>query len=152
MVIKNLAATWEHDSNRQGIIKLKDFLECDLIITGWNYGKEGGEFADGIGSYLCESSDGLLKVAVSGMKRNDRGFERVDENDSSRGLKLIDGFNPDQNVGKIMAVKYNELIKSKNSDTYSLFLPSVLEVRESFDKSSADDLAKIKLGKKAGKK
>ena len=152
MVIKNLAATWEHDSNRQGIIKLKDFLECDLIITGWNYGKVGSEFEKGIGSLICESADGLLKVDVSGMKRDKRGFIRVDENDSSKGLQLIDGFDFDQDTGKIIAVKYNELIKSKTSDTYSLFLPSVLEVRESYDKSSADTLDKIKLGKKAGKK
>lgn len=149
MVIKNLNATWEHDTNRQGIIKLKDFNECDLIITGWNYGKTGSEFELGIGSYICESSDGELKVDVSGMSRDQRGFERVDLNDSSKGIKLIDGFDFDQNVGKIITVKYNELIKSKNSDTYSLFLPSVEEIREGYDKSLADDLVKIKANKKS---
>lgn len=142
-VLKNLAATWEHDTNRQGIIKLKDFKECDLRIIGWEYGKVGGEFETGIGSLICESAEGQVKVNVSGMPRHVRGFERVDENDSSKGIKLIDGFDFDQYNGKIATVKYNELIKSKDSDIYSLFLPSIIDIREAFDKDQADDIKKI---------
>ncbi len=144
MVIKNLAATWEHDANRQGIIKLKDFKENDFIITGIKMADIDSDFAGGIGAYIMESSDGEVLVNVSGMKRHERGLERVDQNDSSKGLQLIDGFDFDQHIGKIAAVKYNELIKSKSNDTYSLFLPNVLEVRDRSDKTQADDIKKIK--------
>ncbi len=91
-----------------------------------------------------ESADGLLQVNVSGMKRHERGLERVDLNDSSKGLQVIDGFDFDQFTGKISAVKYNEVIKSKSRDTYSLFLPNVLEIRDKSDKVFPDDFAKIK--------
>jgi len=39
-------------------------------------------------------------------------------------------------AGKIVAVKYNEVIKDKHSGYHSLFLPIFLEVRE--DKEEAD--------------
>jgi len=144
MVIKNLDIPWCHDVNRDGIIKLKDFKESDFIITGIKMADEDSDFAGGIGSYIMESSDGLVQVNVSGMKRHERGLERVDSTDSSKGLQLIEDFDFEQNIGKIAAVKYNELIKSKNSDYYSLFLPNVLEIRESSDKTQADDISKIK--------
>ena len=143
MVAKNLLATWVHDSNRQGIIKLKDFKENDLIIIGYNMADPDSDFAGGIGSLIMESEDGLVKVNVSGMKRDARGLERVDPNDSSKGLQVIDGFDFDQFTGKIAAVKYNELLCG-NSNVYSLFLPNVLEIRERSDKVFPDSLDKIK--------
>lgn len=144
MVIKNMYATWKHDTNREGIIKLKDFKENDLIILGWEPADEDSEFVGGIGSLICESSEGILKVNVSGMKRHQRGLERVDEKDSSKGLKVIDGFDFDQFTGKIAAVKYNEMTKNKDTGVYSLFLPSILEIRDPGDKTQADDFEKIK--------
>lgn len=142
MVIKNLNATWENDVNRQGIIKLKDFKECDLKIVGYELADNDSTFKGGIGSLIMESSDGNVKVNVSGMKRHERGLERIDENDSSKGLRVIDGFNFDKDIGKIAAVKFNELITRKDVEGYSLFLPSILEIRD--DKTVADDLSKIK--------
>ena len=143
MVIKNLAATWEHDTNRQGIIKLKDFKENDFIIVGYEMADEDSTFVGGIGSLIMESSEGTIKVNVSGMKRHERGLERVDENDSSRGLQVIDGFDFDQFTGKVAAVKYNEMSLNKQGG-YSLFLPNVLEIRDASDKSFPDDFEKIK--------
>jgi len=144
MVIKNLYVPWVHDTNRGGIIKLKDFKENDLIILGYNMADSDSTFAGGIGSLIMESSDGLLKVDVSGMKRHERGLERVDENDSSKGLRVIKDFDFDQFTGKIAAVKYNEVIKSKTNTHYSMFLPNVLEIRDRSDKTQADDFTKIK--------
>ena len=142
IVVKNLDAAWEHDENRQGIIKLKDFKENDLRIVGYKEADPDSEFAGGIGAYICESSDGIVKVNVSGMKRHERGLERVSD-DSSEGLKIIDNFDFNQHIGKIAAVKYNELIKN-NQGGYSLFLPAILEIRESNDKTEADSFEKIK--------
>jgi len=143
MVAKNLDAPWMHDVNINGIIKLKDFFECDLLVTGWTYGKPDGEFAEGIGALVCESADGRLIVDVSGMSRDQRGFERVDLEDSSKGIKLIEGFDFEWAVGSIIAVKFNAMIKGADKDTYSLFLPSMLEVRSPDDKSVADSIEKI---------
>ena len=72
------------------------------------------------------------------MSQKQRGFERVDLKDSSKGIKLIEDFDLNWATGKIIAVKFNIVIKSKNNMTWSLFLPSVLEVRESYDKSLAE--------------
>ena len=143
IVAKNFELTWCHDINIDGIIKLKDFKECDLIITGWNYGNPNTQFEKGVGSYTCESSDGLLIVDVSGLTMEQRGFRRVDPNDSSKGIELIPGFNADDNIGKIVAVKFNEVANNKTGKVKSLNLPSIIEIRESFDKSLADTLAQI---------
>ncbi len=140
-VVKNLNSKWMDGTNRTGIIKLKEFDECDLICVGWNYGDEGGEFEKGIGSLICESSDGLIKVDVSGMKRKQRGFERVDPNDSSKGIQLIEGFDLDQHIGKIIATKFSYVIGD------SLYLPSCLEIREPSDKNFPDNNEKIRKGK-----
>lgn len=149
LVVKNPNAKWCHDECRDGIIKLKDFKECDLICVGWEPGKEGSEFEMGIGALICESSCGLLRVNVSGMKREQRGLIPKDPNDSSKGLTIIDGFDFNQHTGKIIATKFNELIANKqNPQLMSLFSPSIEEIREVYDKSSADDLASIKKAKK----
>ncbi len=143
MVIKNLDATWEHDTNRQGIIKLKDFKENDLIIVGVKMADPDSAFAGGIGALIVESSDGIIHTNVSGMKRHERGLERVDPNDSSKGLKIIDGFDFEQFTGKVAAVKYNEMSCNKQG-SYDLFLANVLEIRDASDKSFPDDFEKIK--------
>jgi hypothetical protein len=142
-VIKNLDAPWVNDVNRFGIVKMKEFKEADLLIVGWKSGEEHSEFQDGIGSLICESSCGNLKVEVSGLTHEQRGFRRKDQNDSSQGLELIPDFNLDQYTGKIAAVKFNSVIKSKSQQHYSLFLPSLVEIRDASDKSEADDLQKI---------
>lgn len=140
-VVKNLNIIWKHDVNRDGIIKLKDFNDCDLICVGYNAGD--GIYTGGIGSLICESSDGLVKVDISsGLTFEERGLERVDINDSSKGLKPIENFNFDQYTGKIIAVKYNEKITSKDKDGYSLFIPKIEEIRE--DKKEADHSKDIK--------
>jgi len=148
MVVKNFDAPWMHDVNINGIIKLKDFFECDLMVTGWTYGKPDGEFAEGIGAFICESSDSQLVVDVSGMSREQRGLMRVDPNDSSKGVKLIEGFDFEWAVGSIITVKFNSMIKGADKDTYSLFLPSMIEIRSPDDKSVADSLEKIAVDSK----
>lgn len=142
LVVKNIDLDWCHDVNRKGIIKLKGFKDCDLKIVGFNPGE--GEYTGGIGSLICESSDGLLIVdPSSGLSMEQRGLERVDLNDSSKGWKSIEGFDMNQYTGKIVALKYNELMSANDKGIYSLFLPIIEEIRESFDKQEADSLEKI---------
>jgi DNA ligase-1 len=142
LVVKNTNILWKHGTSRDGMIKLKDFKDCDLIITGYLPGED--MYTGGIGALICESSDGLIKVnPSSGLTMAQRGLERVDLNDSSKGWKPIDGFDLNQYNGKIVATKFNELLPADENGIHSLFLPSVEEIRESFDKQTADDLKTI---------
>lgn len=141
-VLKNLDFYWKsHDSPYQ--IKLKSEKECELIVTGFEFGDRNTKFHDGIGALSAMSSCGMVRVSVgSGFDLQERGYERVDQNDSSAGIRLIPNFDLNQYTGKIITVRYNELIKSEGKDTWSLFLPRFIEVRE--DKTEADSFEKIK--------
>jgi hypothetical protein len=74
-----------------------------------------------MGSVLAETSDGLLEVSIGS------GF-----NDDDRELT------PEDVLGKIVTVKYNEIIRDKNRDKASLFLPIYQEFR--LDKNTADEM------------
>jgi len=140
-VLKNFKMRYKDGTSTEQI-KLKSEKECELIVNGFNYGERNSEFENGIGSLICSSSDGKINVNVgSGLTRSDRGFERVDKYDSSKGIKLIDGFNLNKYSGKIITVRFNELIRDEKGN-YSLFLPRFIEIRE--DKDIADDLNYIK--------
>ncbi len=142
LVIKNLSLTWCHDVNRGGIIKMKDFKDCDLICIGYNEGE--GEYTGGIGSLICQTSDGLVLVdPSSGLSMEQRGLERVDMNDSSKGWQPIQGFDRNQYKDKIIAIKYNSIMQEDENGVRSLFLPKIEEIRESYDKREADSLAKL---------
>ncbi len=106
-------------------IKIKNELECDLKVVQFNYGQPGTKYETMLGALVCESSDGKLRTGVGS------GF--------SDELRKI--LNPKDIVGKIVTVKYNEVIDNKGSDIKSLYLPVFLELRD--DKDVADTLVKI---------
>jgi len=122
IILKDGSGEWE-DKRSKGQIKFKGELECDLKIVGLESGT--GKYQGLLGSLICESSDGLLKVSVgSGLTDTDR-------------LEL----NSTSIIGKVIAVKYNARIKNKQGED-SLFLPIFLELRE--DKDIADSDKDIK--------
>jgi len=98
---------------------MKAELEADLLVEAVNDGT--GKYKGLVGSLSCTSKDGTLKVNVgSGLTDEDRKKD------------------PDEFIGKIVSVKYNEKIIDKNSENWSLFLPIFQELR--LDKSEADNL------------
>lgn len=114
------------DSTSKFKIKFKLTATCELIITGWRPGKNKNK--DLFGSLICESSDGLLEVAVSGFTDSHRKeiFESIDSY-----------------IGTIMSVDSNMIMApSREGKKWSLFLPRFAEFRK--DKSEADSLAKIR--------
>jgi ATP-dependent DNA ligase len=118
IILKNGDSIWE-DKRSKNQVKFKAELDIDLIITEW---KEGSGRLEGkMGSVLAETSDGLLEVSIGS------GF-----NDEDRELL------PEDVVGKIIAVKYNEVIRDKNKGKASLFLPIYQELRQ--DKTTADKI------------
>lgn len=116
-ILKNKNVLWENKTSKY-MLKIKQILDIDLLCvdveegTGKNIGK--------VGALVLESKCKKLKVKVgTGLSDNDRE-------------KPFDYYK-----GKVIEVQYNEVIKAKNKDTYSLFLPVFIEVRE---KSEYDEL------------
>jgi DNA ligase-1 len=122
-VIKNPNGIWE-DKTSKDQIKLKIEAEVDLIVRGFNPGN--GKNAHLFGSIAAESSDGKLRVNVSGISDKDR--ERI----NNEREEWIDK--------KIITVRANSIMES--NDIAALFLPRLVEER--LDKSEADDFEKIK--------
>ena len=145
-IAKNLSAVIKHGTCTDGIIKLKDFKECDLRIVGYVPGTD--LYVGGVGSYMCESECGKLKVNVAGITQDLRGFMRVDENNSALGIMLKPGWDNNCNNGRIINVKFNMLSKDKFGN-YSLSLPSFVEFRD--DVVVAETLEEIKKKKSGGK-
>ena len=103
-------------------LKYKAELDADLLIIGFEEGS--GKYTGTLGAIQMESGDGQVRVSVgTGLSDNLRDY--IWENKESV-------------IGKIAAVKYNEVITSKGKDTKSLFLPVFIELRE--DKETADIL------------
>lgn len=122
LVVKNLNSFWKGTRSKD-LCKIKEILDCDLIITGWEEGT--GRNAGRLGNLIGETSDGKLRAGVG------TGFSDKDRDE------LI----PENTIGKIMAVQYNQVIRDKSSDTYSLFLPRFVEIRD--DKEKADSIQSI---------
>ena len=115
---------WKNGTSKDQV-KVKLEAEIDLKITGFNKGN--GKNSELFGSLICESSDGMLSVNVSGFKDKDR-------------KEIFDNFEFYKN--EIITVKANALMKHPKEESYSLFLPRFVEMRQ--DKTVADDLTTIK--------
>ncbi len=117
-ILKNIDSLWVGKRTKDSG-KIKEVEEADLIIssieegTGKNLGK--------LGAFVCKTSDGLLEVNVG------IGFS-----DTQREI-----FFKETLIGKIVTVKYNQLIQSKTSNIVSLFLPRFVELREDKDKANS---------------
>lgn len=124
-ILKHPVSIWK-DGTSKDCIKFKIEAEVDLLVTGVNEGN--GKNAATFGSLVCQSSDGLVEVAVSGFTDADR--ERI-------------AGELDQWIGKrIITVRANNLMPIPQSGgKRSLFLPRFVEER--LDKTEADSLEKI---------
>lgn len=121
IILKDGSGVWE-DKRAKHQIKFKGELECDLKIVAIEEGT--GKYAGMLGSLICESSDGVIKVSV--------GSGLTDANRKNLGEEILD---------KIVAIKYNSRIKNKLGEE-SLFLPIFVEIRD--DKEVADSSKEIK--------
>jgi DNA ligase-1 len=130
-IMKDPNSFWK-DGTSKHQVKFKVEAECDLKIVGFRPGN--GKNEKYFGSIICQSSDGLLEVAVSGFKdKKQPGIPTREEIHLMR----------DELLGTIMTVRSNTLMKpTGNNDKYSLFLPRFVEFRR--DKTVADDLQKVK--------
>ena len=118
IIVKSPTNKWK-DVRATDCVKFKQEKECDLLVIGDVPITNGKPM---VGSVMTATSDKKLLVGVgSGFTEQ----ERID-------------FYPHKLLGKIITIKYNDLIVDKLTGVYSLFLPRFVEVRE--DKSEADSL------------
>jgi DNA ligase-1 len=124
-IISHPEGTWKDGTSKEKV-KLKLEVVVDLKPIGFEAGN--GKLKDLFGSIICETSDGLLRVCVSGMTdevRKDLNAKRDEV------LKLI------------LAVKANSIMfPSEEGKPHSLFLPRYVELRA--DKTEADSLQRVK--------
>jgi DNA ligase-1 len=123
-IIKNATGIWK-DTTSKDQVKMKLDIDVDLVIMGFNAGNGKNEAT--FGSIVCQTSDGLLEVNISGFTDD---------------VRLEVHNNRDQLLGTIVTVKGNSIMPPTGNNTkYSLFLPRFAEFRT--DKTVADDLAKV---------
>jgi len=119
IILKNLDHVWENKRSKQ-IVKMKEFSESDLKITGFVQGS--GKASGMLGALECEDGDGKIKVDVG------TGFTDEHRKDIWNRRNSL--------LYTIVAVKHNGVISRKDTNTKSLFLPVFVELRP--DKSEAD--------------
>ena len=121
-VVKNQDGIWaDYDSPDQ--VKCKIEFECDLEIIALEEGT--GKNVGRLGAAVCASSDRKVITGVGIVFSDKQREELWDES----------------TVGKIITVRANDIVKDRNSDTFSLFLPRNVEVRT--DKTVADTYERI---------
>jgi hypothetical protein len=119
-ILKNIDSVWVPKRTKD-LGKMKAEEEADLEIIGWEVGT--GKNKNRMGNIICATSDRKLVVNVGiGFSDEDRDEEWPN--------------------GTIVTTKYNEVIKDKKSDTFSLFLPRFVERR--FDKKVANSFEELK--------
>lgn len=121
-ILKNKNSFWK-DGRSNDQIKMKMEREADLYIKEVLEGK--GRFAGKLGAFLCESADGKILVSVGSGFSEQQREQYFDESLS----------------GKVVSVKYNEIIDCEGRDEKSLFLPIFVEIRD--DKNTADSLTDL---------
>lgn len=126
VILKNKHTRWENKRS-QDAFKFKDEFDVDLRIVGYELHSKN---PNKIGSLLAESDDGLIKVSVGSGFKDSNSNELIDRT----GAYLAAMEN--KLIGNIITIKCNSLIKSKDKEEYSLFLPRLICFR--FDKNDTN--------------
>ena len=129
-VIKHPEGIWA-DGTSKDQIKLKLEFECELLVVGFNDADATSKHASTFGSLICESSDGLLQVGVTGLKDDVRAAMHANR-------KAMINFT-------VITVKANGIMSpTKPGGLASLFLPRYIETRdEKKGIEGADSLQRI---------
>jgi hypothetical protein len=121
LILKDGEAHWV-DKRTKTQLKLKGWYEADMRITGIQPGTGKNEGL--VGALLLATDDGKV-IAEVGTGFSDDHRHTITEDD----------------IGRIVTIKYNTRITRKGSDVFSLFLTSFIEIRE--DKDETDTLEKL---------
>jgi ATP-dependent DNA ligase len=122
IILKDMSMIWE-DKRSKKQLKFKAEETADLVVVDWVEGN--GKYQGMLGALVCESSDGKIRVNVSGFTDDQR--KAITKEDS---------------VGKIIEVLYNTKIQDSKTKQWSLFLPRIVQFRD--DKDVANSFDEIK--------
>lgn len=104
---------WKRSNN---LLKVKPFLEMDMIITGYEEGTNSN--TGRLGAFLCEVEHpeyGKIKCKVGGGYAD---YERITFWDMR-----------DKLIGRVMSVQYFEVTQNTTTNEYSLRFPEFLELK-----------------------
>lgn len=124
VIVKNKNALWKNYTS-PAQVKLKNIEDYDLKIVAWKKGKPSTRFEKVMGAILCESSCGKLSVSVG------TGFSDIDRE-----------MNWDNEIGNIVTISCESIIKGKTDKKHSLYLPRYIELRP--DRNTAQTLKDMK--------
>ena len=112
------------------MMKLKNVISADLKISGWNVGKEKGQWEGKFASFTVDfpyidnkDNRGIYQVDI-GMGYSNELRNKINEN-------------PDRYIGKLIEVLTTEISKNKNGD-YSLSYARFVDFRDDKDEISID--------------
>lgn len=123
-IIKTLTHKWKNGTSNE-CLKLKVEAEIDLFIYDVVEGK--GKAQGMCGALRLHSSCGKLEVDVGTGMSDKHRKQYWEEKDTL--------------IGRVVAIKANDLLSKEGSETMSLFLPVLIEIRT--DKTEADSLERI---------
>lgn len=135
-MIKNLDAVYKMGKSNN-ILKLKDFYEIDLVVTGVYKGKEGTQFANTMGGVTVELSDKDIEEQLP-----------IDDPKHAKKLKYVKGCvnevgvgsgwdvtdrswydaNPNEIIGKTIQIQFQETTINEQGK-HSLRFPTIVKVR-----------------------
>lgn len=122
-ILKNTNTRWKYNTSKDQV-KLKIDFDVDLVIVDCLEEKNGGK----LGSFICQSSDGLLSVGVGS------GY--------SKEQRVSIWNNIESYKNKIITVRANDIMYNMTGK-HSLFLPRSITGDIRLDKTVADNFTKI---------
>ncbi len=131
LVVKNLDGHFKStNSGSKDQVKVKaldgEEYEAEFRITDFNFGKAGTRFEKGLGSLAYVSEDGLIFGNVgSGFSHHER-----------------DSLTYDDVIGRVVTLRFDELITDKADGALRLYAPRFIEFRE--DKDAVDTTKYVK--------
>jgi len=124
-ILKDRDAIFRDGTSPQQL-KLKLEIDADVRITGFKPGTVGTKREGKIGSIEFATDDGRVKGFASGFSDAE-----LDDMDARR----------DEILGRVMAVKFNDITQGRNNEHYALSHPRFVELRD--DKDETDTLERI---------
>ena len=122
-VIKTEDMVWKDGTSKQQL-KVKLVISAEMRVTGFIEGKKGTKRELTFGSLVFENDEGTIKGSTSGF--TDEQLEEINNNRNAW-------------IGKVIEVEFNDITKSKNSETYALSHPRFIADRSN-EKNSTDTL------------
>jgi DNA ligase-1 len=117
LILKNVKAVYEWDRSKHWV-KWKPFFDFDGVVIAVYEGKKGTRLEGLMGGVTLKGTDEHGRVVVTNVGS---GFS---DDDRRRPFEYW--------MGKVMEVKYQEITKAKDSDTWALRFPTYNRIR--FDK------------------